>query len=144
MKQNCTLSDSSYEAGSKLKEATPGDTYPNGMKNDQGQSSPGMMRVGRGTVDCQAIPVTALLEILTGLSGRTVVDKTGLIGKYDIKLRWRHEDSHPNSGTGDGGSEDSDVDFFTAVQEQLGLKLIPATGPVNALVVDHVEKPSEN
>ncbi|HEY1741647.1 MAG TPA: M56 family metallopeptidase [Granulicella sp.] len=131
------------KGGSKLKEATPGDTYPNGLKNDQGQSSPGMMRVGRGTVDCQAIPVTALLEILT-LSGRTVVDKTGLTGKYDIKLRWSPEDSHANSEAVGGGAEGSDVDFFTAIQEQLGLKLIPATGPVSALIIDHVERPSDN
>jgi len=131
------------KGGPKLKEATPGDTYPNGLKDDQGQSSPGMMRVGRGTVDCQAISVTALLEILS-LSGRTVVDKTGLTGKYDIKLRWRPEDSHPNAEAVDGGAEGSDVDFFTAIQEQLGLKLIPATGPVSALVVDHVERPSDN
>ena len=72
------------KGGSKLKEAAPGDTYPRGLKDDQGQSSPGMMRVGRGTVDCQAIPITSLMEILTQLAGRTVVDKTGLTGKYDI------------------------------------------------------------
>lgn len=132
------------KGGPKLKEATPGDTYPNGLKDNQGQSSPGMMRIGRGTVDCQAIPITSLLEILTQLGGRTVVDKTGLTGKYDIKLRWSPEDSHPNPDGGGGGAEVPVVDFFTAIQEQLGLKLIPAKGPVNSLVVDHVEKPSDN
>jgi uncharacterized protein (TIGR03435 family) len=132
------------KSGPKLKEAVPGDTYPNGLKDDQGQSSPGMMRVGRGTMDCQAIPIPSLLEILTQLAGRTVVDKTGLIGKYDIKLRWSPEDSHPNPDAGGSGTEEPAVDFFTAIQEQLGLKLIPAKGPVNALVVDHIEKPSDN
>jgi bla regulator protein blaR1 len=132
------------KGGPKLKEAAPGDTYAGGLKDDQGQSSPGMMRVGRGTVDCQAIPITSLMEILTQLSGRTVVDKTGLTGKYDIKLRWSSEDSHPNPDAGGAGTEAPFVDFFTAIQEQLGLKLIPAKGPVNALVVDHIEKPSDN
>ena len=132
------------KGGPKLKEAAPGDTYPNGLKDDQGQSSPGAMCVGRGTVDCQAIPMTSLQEILTQLAGRTVVDKTGLTGKYDIKLRWSPEDSHPNSDAGSAGTEEPVVDFFTAIQEQLGLKLIPAKGPVNALVVDHIEKPSDN
>src|SRR6202041_3564313 len=80
------------KGGPKLKEAVPGDTYPNGLKDDQGQSSPGTMRVGFGSVDCQAVPMTSLIEILMGLSGRTVVDKTGLVGKYDLRLRWRPED----------------------------------------------------
>jgi len=132
------------KGGPKLKEAVPGDTYPNGLKDDQGQSSPGTMRVGLGAVDCQAIPITALAEILTQLAGRTVVDKTGLTSKYDITLRWSPEDSHPTSDAGGAGSDGTDVDFLTAIQEQLGLKLIPAKGPVNALVVDHIEKPSEN
>jgi uncharacterized protein (TIGR03435 family) len=132
------------KGGPKLKEAVRGDTYPNGLKDDQGQSSPGTMRVGFGSVDCQAVPMEALLEILTGLSGRTVVDKTGLVGKYDVKLRWKPEDSRPQADAGGGAADEPDVDFFTAVQEQLGLKLVPAKGPVNALVVDHIEKPSEN
>jgi bla regulator protein blaR1 len=132
------------KGGPKLKEAVAGDTYPNGLKDDQGQSSPGTMRVGRGTVDCQAIPMTTLLEVLSSLAGRTVVDKTGLNGKYDIKLRWSPEDSHPDSDAGGAGVEGSDVDFFTAIQEQLGLKLIPSKGPVNALVIDHIDKPSGN
>jgi bla regulator protein blaR1 len=132
------------KGGPKLKEAVQGDTYPNGLKDDQGQSSPGTMRVGFGSVDCQAVPMTALLEILTGLSGRTVVDKTGLVGKYDVKLRWKPEDSQRNADTGGHATDETDVDFFTAIQEQLGLKLVPAKGPVTALVVDHIEKPSEN
>ncbi|HEY2168121.1 MAG TPA: M56 family metallopeptidase [Candidatus Angelobacter sp.] len=131
------------KGGSKLKEATPGDTYPNGLKNDQGQSSPGMMRVGLGTVDCQAIPIANLLETLTQLTGRTVVDRTGLTGKYDIKLRWTPEDLHQASEAG-GTAEETAVDFFTAVQEQLGLTFKSAKGPVDALVVDRIEKPSEN
>jgi len=72
------------KGGSKLKEATPGDTYPSGLKDDQGRSAPGMMRVGFGTFDCQAIPIASLLETLTQLTGRTVVDRTGLTGRYDI------------------------------------------------------------
>jgi uncharacterized protein (TIGR03435 family) len=85
-----------------------------------------------------------LLEILTQLAGRTVVDKTGLTGKYDVKLRWSPEDSQRNADAGGHATDESDVDFFTALQEQLGLKLIPAKGPVNALIVDHIEKPSDN
>ncbi len=132
------------KGGSKLREAKPGDTYPNGLKDDQGQSSAGMMRVGYGTMDCQAVSMTSLLEILSELAGRTVVDKTGLTGKYDIQLRWRPEGSRPNADAGGGGSEESEADFFTALHEQLGLRLVPSKGPVRVLVVDHIEKPSPN
>ena len=88
--------------------------------------------------------VCPILLLDTQLSGRTVLDKTGLVGKYDVKLRWTPEDMRLQTDAGAGGSDETDVDFFTAVQEQLGLKLFPAKGPVNALVVDHIEKPSEN
>lgn len=132
------------KGGSRLREAKPGDTYPDGLKDDQGQSSPGMVRVGYGTVDCQAVPITTLLEILSSLAGRTVQDKTGLTGKYDIKLRWRPEGSRPNPEAAADATEGSEADFFTALQEQLGLRLIPAKGPVHVLVIDHIEKPSPN
>jgi uncharacterized protein (TIGR03435 family) len=74
------------KGGSRLKKATPGDPYLNGLKDDQGRSAPGMMRVGFGTLDCQAIPIANLLETLTQLTGRTVVDRTGLTGKYDVQF----------------------------------------------------------
>jgi uncharacterized protein (TIGR03435 family) len=103
-----------------------------------------MVRIGYGTMDCQAIPISTLLEGLTQLSGRTVVDKTGLAGRYDVKLRWTPEDSRPNADAGSSATEGPEVDFFTALQEQLGLKLVPAKGPVNALVVDQIAKPSND
>jgi len=68
---------------------------------------------------------------------RTVINKTGLTGRYDFELRW----------TADGaavGATDAPPDLFTAIQEQLGLKLQAAKGPVTTLVVDHVEQPMDN
>jgi uncharacterized protein (TIGR03435 family) len=62
------------------------------------------------------------------LGGRVLVDKTGLNGAFDCKLSW----------AGEGPS------FLTALQEQLGLKLEPAKGPVETVVVEHVEQPSAN
>jgi uncharacterized protein (TIGR03435 family) len=82
------------KGGVRLKKAVPGNTYENGLKDNQGKRYPGMMRVGYGPVDCQTIPITGLVEILSQLIGRTVVDKTGLAGKYDVALRWTPEDSH--------------------------------------------------
>jgi uncharacterized protein (TIGR03435 family) len=68
---------------------------------------------------------------------RTVIDKTGLAGSYDFVLTWAPDD-HPDT------QDDSAPSIFTALPEQLGLKLQPAKGPVVTLVVDHVEMPSEN
>jgi uncharacterized protein (TIGR03435 family) len=68
------------------------------------------------------------------------VDKTGLEGEYNFKLEW--SDSRPVAA-----GETPDLEkpsLFAAVQEQLGLKLELHPGPVQVLVIDHAEKPSEN
>lgn len=64
---------------------------------------------------------------------RVVVDKTGLSGIYDFNLEWTME------GKGDSGPS-----IFTAIEQQLGLRLESQKGPVEILVIDHVERPSEN
>jgi uncharacterized protein (TIGR03435 family) len=69
---------------------------------------------------------------------RPVLDKTGLAGHYDITLNWTPEFAGPPALDSNG------VNVFTAVQEQLGLKLEPQKAPVELLVIDHAEKPSEN
>jgi uncharacterized protein (TIGR03435 family) len=91
-----------------------------------------------------------LANILTSLQdteGRVVIDKTGLTGKYDWSLSWA-----PSMGMGgtikgadNGTGPDADAPgLFTALEEQLGLKLEPQKGPVQVVVVDHVEAPSAN
>jgi uncharacterized protein (TIGR03435 family) len=76
---------------------------------------------------------------------RPVVDQTGLKGRYDFTLKWAPDDSqfggHVPPASDDPSAPPS---LFTALQEQLGLKLVPAKGPVPVLVIDHVEKPSPN
>jgi uncharacterized protein (TIGR03435 family) len=74
-----------------------------------------------------------LKQLLAGASGRTVVDRTGLEGGYEIDLEWS-----PGQVATDLPS------IFTAVQEQLGLKLESTRAPVDVLVVDHVERPTED
>jgi uncharacterized protein (TIGR03435 family) len=79
--------------------------------------------------------------------GRVVIDKTGIDGRYDVTLKWTPDSGTTpvNSGTeGTAAPPDSGPSIFTAIQEQLGLKLEPAKGPVQVLVIDHVEMPSEN
>jgi uncharacterized protein (TIGR03435 family) len=91
---------------------------------------------GPGRIDIRAGSIENLVFCLSDTLGRVVVDKTGLTGKYDISLKWTLDEQQ---GTGDGGPS-----ILTALQEQLGLKLESTKGPSNTLVVDHVEKPSEN
>lgn len=68
---------------------------------------------------------------------RPVIDETGLTGKYDFELKWTPDET-------DGNDPHAAPGIFTAVQEQLGLKLEPTKGPADVLVIDHVEMPSEN
>ena len=91
----------------------------------------------RGKLTAQDIPMMSLAKSLAGQVHRTVIDKTGLTGNFDLALQWSNDEST------EAGAE-SDPTIFTAVQEQLGLKLQPAKGPVETLVVDHAAMPSEN
>ena len=89
----------------------------------------------RDGLDCQGIPAGALAGMLSRPAGRPVVDKTGLKGVYDIKLEYAPE------GTGDS----SRPSFFSALQDQLGLKLAPQRVTVETLTIDRVERiPTEN
>ncbi|HEV2135838.1 MAG TPA: TIGR03435 family protein [Terracidiphilus sp.] len=93
---------------------------------------------GNGRFDGTDVGADALAYSLSSVEeiGRLVVDKTGLKGKYDIKLNWTPE--------GNKETLDSGPSIFTALEEQLGLKLISAKGPVETIVVDHVERPTPN
>jgi len=140
------------KGGSKLKEAAPGDTYANGIKGPDGVGRGGMMRMGRGQLTAQGVPMTSLANNLAQQLHRTVIDKTGLTGKYDLELNWTPDQgSDPMFKGPDGSQPHSDAapdasgpSIFTALQEQLGLRLQSAKGPVETLVIDHVEMPSEN
>jgi uncharacterized protein (TIGR03435 family) len=84
--------------------------------------------------------VSTLAEQLSMVVGRDVVDKTGINGRYDLKLDWTPDDA---ASAADANSN-APPPIFTALQEQLGLKLESQKGPVQVLVVDHVEMPSAN
>lgn len=139
------------KGGSKLKESTPGDTYANGIKGFEGVGHAGMMRMGRGEATGQAIAISGMVNMLSRQLQRTVIDKTNLTGKYDFTLHWTEESSDPmfkesdnNQQTGEPAPDATGPSLFTALQEQLGLKLQSVKGPVETLVIDHVEMPSEN
>jgi uncharacterized protein (TIGR03435 family) len=83
-----------------------------------------------------------------GVLNRPVEDQTGLTGRFDLKLTWTPDESQFGGAGGyrpaSTESADAPPDLFTAMQEQLGLKLVSTKAPVDVLVIDHVEKPSAN
>lgn len=92
---------------------------------------------GRDYLNAQGITLPAIAQELARDSGRVVVDKTGLTGRFNIDLRWQPDDAPPDQDT-------NLPSLFTAVQEQLGLQLESAKGPVDVLVIDNVHEPSAN
>jgi uncharacterized protein (TIGR03435 family) len=108
-------------------------------------------RVGFGELTAGGQPLLELVSLLSANVGRSVVDRTGLTGRYDIHLRWT-PDRVLQRAAGTAASEPVrvngvDIDpngpsIFTALQEQLGLKLESERGTVEALVIDHIERPT--
>jgi uncharacterized protein (TIGR03435 family) len=108
-----------------------------------------MMSIGRGQLNAQSAPMTAFVNMLAQQLGRPVLDKTDLKGNYDIKLEWTPDESSrtlPGTAGGDAppAGDTSGPSIFTAIQEQLGLRLASDRGPVEVLVIDTLEKPSGN
>jgi uncharacterized protein (TIGR03435 family) len=75
---------------------------------------------------------------------RPVVDKTGLTGRYDFDLEWAPDETQFGGEVPAASADAPSAPLFSAIQQQLGLKLEAARGPVEALVVDKAERPSEN
>jgi uncharacterized protein (TIGR03435 family) len=100
-----------------------------------------------GQVQMKAVPMSMLATILSMNLQSPVTDKTGLTGKYDITLHWtpvKPDFLTAADGPPTGLPDDPQASIVDAVQEQLGLKLEPAKGPVETLTVEHVERPAEN
>ena len=93
-------------------------------------------KMGRGTIKGQGVGLGMLALNLSNELGRSVIDKTALPGKYDFELKWTNDrQANPDAEPG--------PTLFTAIQE-LGLKLEPAKGPVEMLIIERAEKPSDN
>jgi uncharacterized protein (TIGR03435 family) len=142
------------ENGPKLQESKPGETYPNGFTSpDRGGA--GMMKItmdGKmGQLAGQGVSVTSLAQALSQRLGRNVLDKTGLRGNYDFTLQWpTTEGLVPAVKATEDGQQRTDSSpspgptIFTAIQEQLGVQLQSQKTPVEILVIDHADPPSEN
>lgn len=107
----------------------------------------GGMMMRPNALKAVSIQVGDLTQNFSRLLGRTVVDKTGLTGKYDISMDWTPDESQAGqmpAAAPPPPSEPAGPSIFTAIQEQLGLKLEAQKGPVETIVIDRVEKPSAN
>ena len=128
----------------------------NGSKLQESQMKPvdrhRLMRMGRSELDAEGAAIDMLTSTLSNVLGRPVIDRTGLKGDYDFKLQWTPD---PSQSGGFGGPPPPGVEappppdpngpsIFTAIQEQLGLRLESQKGPVDLIVIDRVEKLSEN
>lgn len=128
------------KSGPKLKEATGEVPGQRGVRMQRGQ-----MNVQSGSLDL-------VTRVLSNELRRPVVDQTGLKGVYDFELKWVPETPAPgpsdSGGPGPGAapaaSDSAGPSLFTAVQEQLGLKLEARKVPVEMVIVDRADKPSAN
>ena len=106
-----------------------------------------MMNLGRATMTGNAAPVGALVDMLSTHLNQYVIDQTGLTGTYQFTLQFA-----PQGGAGPDGmplppgppADSSVPSLFTALHEQLGLKLESTKGPIDTIAIDHIEEPSEN
>src|SRR5262245_15681207 len=141
--------------GSKLKSVAepprpaPG-TPPGPPPAPNGPMPPGTFRMMRGELVGTAVPLETLTQALSQMLGRTIVDKTGLTGFFDINIRWAPDPGQltgpfgPQPGGPPPPADPTGPSIFTAIQEQLGLRLESSKGPVQTIVIDSIEKPSEN
>ena len=133
------------KTGAKVKESKPGD--PKELKGPDGNVVRGMLHTGQGQFTAQNESMADLALTLSDYADRQVIDKTGLTGRYDFTLQFAPEPGHGPEYRHPGSPPPPDAvgpSVFTAVQEQLGLKLEPAKQPVEGLVVDQVERPAGN
>ena len=128
--------------GSKLKPAAATLRADIVVKHPDAGAVPGasgMFALGPGgSVALYGVTLRTLTTLLSNRAGRLVVDKTNLTGLYDIHL------DPPQPLLAADGASDLGPSIFTMLQEQLGLKLVSAKQPVETLVIDHIERPSEN
>ncbi|MEO6816486.1 MAG: TIGR03435 family protein [Edaphobacter sp.] len=128
--------------GVKLKASEPDVVETIRAKHPEATAIPGgsgFFFRGQGRIDMFGVTTGTLALLLSGPAGRPVVDKTGLTGKYEIHLEMAQEGQPVAEGSDDPGAS-----VFSAVQEQLGLKLESQKDPVENLVIDHIERPSPN
>ena len=113
---------------------------------------PRFTMIRRGRLTAQGGDMRLLVSELSNFLGRTVVDKTGLTGTYDLKLEWQPDENQVAmfqalgvpEGFGAPAPDPLGPSLFAALEEQLGLRLDSQRGSVEMFVIERIERPSEN
>ncbi len=130
------------KGGPKFKQHVPDPAHPDH------ENGSGWFNWSRGKLTAQGPAMSYFLYALSLELHRTFVDKTGLTGNYDFNLEWTPDDiaasSDGNSSSAQSAEGNSAPSIFTAIQEQLGLKLKSAKVPVQVMVVDNVTRPTRD
>jgi uncharacterized protein (TIGR03435 family) len=126
--------------GPKLHAASPGDTYPAGLKDMYGKGHAGLIEFDfhKGKLIFQGVPISKLVKLLATATpqhmDRIIVDNTDLPGKFDFTLQW--------TPTSSGGTPDPAL--VKAMEDQLGLTLEAKDAVIPVVVVDHADQPSSD
>ena len=138
------------KGGAKLRPSVMAAADPNGINVPHPVAGPSLVRKGAGKLEAAGVSMPLLADTLSRMPelggeggftiGDLVVDKTGLTGSYDWSLSW----TPVNREGGDPAPETAGPSLFTAVREQLGLRLERTKGTVEVLVIEHVERPTAN
>jgi uncharacterized protein (TIGR03435 family) len=133
------------KSGPKLEAAAPGVGIESHTRH---------FLMGKDHLTADGSDMAYLAWALAQQLGRTVLDQTGLKGNFKLALHWTPDPGQPDLSRGPAdatlaadtppASDSSGPSIFTALEEQLGLKLESTKGPVDVLVIDHIERPSEN
>ena len=95
-----------------------------------------------------ATTIDDFCSYLSRVTGHAIVDRTGLRGKFDFRLEYLPDQPTPRPAAGDQPDAPADIQpgpsLFAAMEQQLGLKLVPVKGTREVIVIDHIEKPSRN
>jgi uncharacterized protein (TIGR03435 family) len=107
-----------------------------GFKLERSTSAGSSSTEGRGQLEMSGVSMAGFATQLTSILSSMVIDETGESGKFDLDLKWTPDEYQ--------GSELAAPSIFTAVNEQLGLKLESQKAPVEVVVIGHIEEPSPN
>ena len=129
------------KGGSKLKPSTAAPGTPPKLTNTVFPEEKGGVHILLPARNANMAELAAMMQ--RAVADRTVVDNTGLSGTYDFDLEWTPDESQ-FGGTLPRSVESTKPSLFTAMQEQLGLRMEPTKGLVQTLVIDRLERPSEN
>jgi uncharacterized protein (TIGR03435 family) len=97
-----------------------------------------------GQLHGKGISMAELIRMLTSILGRTVIDKSGFTSSFDLNMEFAIDDVLTGFPVPAATTAASAPTILTAIQEQAGLKLVPAKGPVAVLIIDSVSKPTPN